>query len=127
LIRSLGGWSEVKSRRRWRKQEATDERILGSGDFVERVIRDAEARMQKRYAAKQRDRRIERLIAEECKRRNVSLTELRSGSRRGAIPAVRAEVSRKLVEDHGITIAETARQLGVSTSAISKSLARNSR
>jgi predicted transcriptional regulator len=54
----------------------------------------------------------------------VSLTELRSGSRRGAIPALRADLSRKLVESYGITIAEAARQLGVSTSAISKSLAR---
>ena len=70
-------------------------------------------------------RKVERLIAEECKKRNVSLTELRSGSRRGDIPAVRAEVSRKLGEDCGITIAEIARQVGVSTSAISKSLARS--
>jgi hypothetical protein len=46
-------------------------------------------------------------------------------SRRGEIPAVRAEVSRKLVEDHGITIAEITRQVSVSTSAISKSLARS--
>jgi ribosome-binding protein aMBF1 (putative translation factor) len=68
---------------------------------------------------------VERVISEACKKRKVSLTELRSGSRRGAIPALRADLSRKLVEDYGITIAEVARQLGVSTSAISKSLARN--
>jgi hypothetical protein len=36
------------------------------------------------------------------------------------VTAVRAEVSRKLVEDCEITIAEIARQVGVSTSAISK-------
>jgi winged helix-turn-helix DNA-binding protein len=52
-------------------------------------------------------------------------TELRSGRRHGEIPAVTAEVSRKLVEDYGITIAEIARQLGVSTSAISKRLPRS--
>ena len=45
---------------------------------------------------------------------------------RGEIPAVKVEVSRKLVEDCGITIAEIARQVGISTSAISKSLARSS-
>jgi putative transposase len=70
-------------------------------------------------------RQVERLIAEERKKHKVSLTELQSGSHRGEIPAVRAEVSRKLVEDHGITIAEIARQVSVSTSAISKSLARS--
>jgi putative transposase len=65
------------------------------------------------------------LIAEECKKRKVSLTELRSGSRRGEIAVVRAAVSRKLVEGYGITIAEIARQVGVSTSAISKSRVRS--
>jgi hypothetical protein len=94
LIRSVGGWSEVKSQRRRRKQELADERILGSGDFVERIIRAAEMRVQRQYSGKERGRKVERLIAEECKKRNVSLTELRSGSRRGEIPAVRAEVSR---------------------------------
>jgi hypothetical protein len=114
----------VKSQRRWGKPELTEERILGSGKFVEEVIREAEARTQRQYAVKERGRKVERLIAEACKKRKVSLTELRSGSRRGAIPAIRAEVSRKLVENYGIPIAEIARQVGVSTSAISKSLAR---
>jgi hypothetical protein len=103
-----------------------DERILGSGDFVERVIRAAEARMQRQYTARERGQSVERLIAEECKKRKVSLTELRSGSRRGVIAAFRGHVSRKLVEGYGIPIAEVARQVGVSTSAISKSLRRNS-
>ena len=43
LIRSVRGWAEVKSQRRRGKPELADERILGSGDFVERVIREAEA------------------------------------------------------------------------------------
>jgi hypothetical protein len=70
-------------------------------------------------------RQEKRLIAEECKKRKVSLTELRSGSRRGEIPAVRPEVSRKLVEGYGITIAEIARQVSASTSVILKNLARS--
>ena len=84
-------------------QELADERILGSSDFVERIISEAEIRIQRQYSGKGRGRKVERLIAEECKKRKVSLTELRSGSRRGEIPAIRAEVSRKLVEDYGIT------------------------
>jgi REP-associated tyrosine transposase len=100
LIRSVGGWAEVKSQRRRGKPELTDERILRSGDFVERVIREAEARMQRQYTARERGQRVERLIAEECKKRKVSLTELRSGSRRGVIPGFQrtrvAQISRRL-------------------------------
>lgn len=125
LVRSLGGWSEVKSRRRRGQQELADERILGSGAFVERIIREAEARTRRQYSGKESGWKVERWIAEECKKGKVSITELRSGSRRGKLPEVRAKVARKLVEGYGITLAEVARQVGVSTSAISKSLARS--
>src|SRR3990172_1092776 len=38
LIRSQGGWSQVISMRRRRDAEKSDERILGSGDFVEKIV-----------------------------------------------------------------------------------------
>jgi len=60
LIRSAGGWAEVKSQRGRGKPQLTDERILGSGDFVERVIREAESRMQRQYTARERGQRVER-------------------------------------------------------------------
>jgi putative transposase len=37
LIRSLGGWSTVKSMRRLREHVKSDERILGDSDFVQSV------------------------------------------------------------------------------------------
>ena len=57
-----------------------------------------------------------RIVAEECKKSGVSLTELRSGSRRGRLPAVRTKIVRGLVENYGVGIAEVARQVGISTS-----------
>ena len=44
LLRSVGGWSEVVSMRRRGRGMPSDERILGSGGFVERVIAEAEAK-----------------------------------------------------------------------------------
>ena len=38
LIRSLGGWSEVLSLRRRGERTVSDERILGSGEFIEQVV-----------------------------------------------------------------------------------------
>ncbi len=38
LIRSLGGWSAVKSMRRLREHVKSDERILGDSDFVQSVL-----------------------------------------------------------------------------------------
>ncbi|RPI07637.1 MAG: transposase, partial [Zetaproteobacteria bacterium] len=42
LRRSAGGWEEVAALQRGREGWAADERILGSGAFVERVLREAE-------------------------------------------------------------------------------------
>ncbi len=60
-----------------------------------------------------------------CKKHGVSVTELRAGSRRGSVPRVRTEIARRLVEDYGLALAEVARQVGISTSGVSKLLSRN--
>ena len=73
---------------------------------------------------KSSDKRSE-WVVEGCKKRGISVTELRSGSRRGVTAQVRAEIARKLVEDYGLTLAEVARQVGISTSGVSKLLSRS--
>jgi hypothetical protein len=44
LIRSKGGWSQVESARRRGQKEEYDERILGSGEFVTAIFKEAEER-----------------------------------------------------------------------------------
>jgi hypothetical protein len=124
LIRSLGGWSEVVSLRRNRERVLSDERILGSGDFVEKVYLEADEKMKYQLPAKKIGEKVEQLIEEVCEKEGINVNELRMGSRRGRIPQVRSQVACQLVDQHGIPLAEVARQLGVSTSAISKALRR---
>ena len=122
---SDGEWFAVKSNRRRRIGESTDERILGSGTFVDRVLKEADARMLRQNALKKTKRYAERVVAAACKKDGVSLTELRSGSRRGKLPGVRVKIVQGLVEDYGVPIAEVARQVGISTSGVSKILTRS--
>jgi len=49
LIRSHGGWTNVKAMRRAKLFEKADERILGDGDFVEEVLAKAEEELSRRY------------------------------------------------------------------------------
>ncbi len=42
----------------------------------------------------------------------------------GRLPAVRAKIARRLVENYGVAIAGVARQMGISTSGLSKILPR---
>jgi hypothetical protein len=95
------------------------------GAFVERVLKEADARTLRQNAFKKTKRYAERVVAAACKKDGISLTELRSGSRRGKLPAVRVKIVQGLVEDYGVPIAEVARQVGISTSGVSKILTRS--
>jgi REP element-mobilizing transposase RayT len=122
LRRSAGGRSEVVSLRWQGGRELSDERILGGGAFVERVLKEAQEKAKRPYRTRERKKSVKELIAERCRDGHVSVQELRAGSRRGVISRVRAEIAGCLVDRYGLPLAEVARQVGVSTSAISKTL-----
>lgn len=52
LIRSAGGWTAVKALRAADTHEKSDERILGDGAFVERILSESQEALDKRYALK---------------------------------------------------------------------------
>jgi hypothetical protein len=66
--------------------------------------------------------KIEQYIKESCLEEGVNIKELRSGSRRPEVSKLRRHVARVLAERYGAPLAEIARHVGVSTSAISKAI-----
>jgi len=122
LVRSLGGWSEVKTLRKRGERLLSDERILGCGDFVDRVIQEAEQGIRRQYSSLKRRKKIEEIVAAECKKEGIVVKELQAGGRRPNVSQVRKRIVKKLFESYGIPLAEIARHTGVSTSAISKTL-----
>lgn len=125
LIRSLGGWSVVKSLRKSGLFEKGDERILGSGDFVENIIQQADEKIKHQLPAEALKKEVAALISRECKKRKISIEVLRSGSRLREVTRLRTFLALCLVNDLGLSLAESARQLGVSTSAIAQILRRH--
>jgi len=124
LIRSQGGWSQVMSLRRRGEQESSDDRILGSGEFVESLLREAEERELRQLRIKRSGKTIAEIIKEECHSRAVSEKELQSGSRRRPVSEARAVIAFRSIEELGLATAEIARSLGVSTSTISRAITR---
>jgi putative transposase len=124
LIRSQGGWSQVLALRRKGERELSDERILGSEDFVDRVLQEAEERQLRQMKLQRRGKGIEDIIQEECRKRKVSEDELRKGSRRSRVSEARAAIAHRSKEELVISGAEIARYLGVNTSSITRTLAR---
>jgi putative transposase len=118
LVRSLGGWSNVKSMRNEGLQESGDERILGSGEFVKSLLAEVESVVGQQFASGERLDLVRQDIAEACASAGVSLAFFRSGSRSGSLPQLRKTLAMKFTSEYGLTLAETARQLGVTTNAV---------
>jgi REP element-mobilizing transposase RayT len=124
LIRSQGGWSAVKAMRRRGVREKSDERILGSGEFVEQLVRQSDQSRKEHFSALLLSQQASALVGQTCKEKNIRVDTLKSGSRRQNVSMVRAQLAQKLVEGLGLSLAETGRHLGVSPSAVAKSLSR---
>jgi REP element-mobilizing transposase RayT len=124
LIRSQGGWSQVLALRSKGEKDSSDERVLGSGEFVDQILQEVEDRQLRQMKLRRRGGSIEDIIQEECKKQKVSEQELRKGSRRGIVSEVRAEIACRSKDELGISGAEIARYLGVNTSSITRALAK---
>jgi len=125
LVRSLGGWSRVFAlRKKEGEGGGSDERILGSGDFVQGILREVEEKQLRQLKIRRRGVTIRDIIKEECARAEVRERELINGGRRSVVSEVRGMIAHRCVEEVGSSAAEIARQLGVTTSSITRAIAK---
>jgi putative transposase len=124
LIRSQGGWAVVKDSSRLGLREMSDERILGSGEFVKQLVQESDKIRKAQFAGQERKNNAMSYIQKHCEQEKISMAALQSGSRRKEISRVRKQLAQKLTEEWGYSLVETGRYLGVSPSAISKLLFR---
>jgi hypothetical protein len=120
LRRSAGGWEGLAALRRGRERWAFDERILGSGAFVEHM-REAAAPIPQPARAL---RALPGLIARLAGVFGVSPAEMTNGSRRRPVAQARAAVSSVAVTGLALPGARVARALGVTPMAIWRGVAR---
>jgi putative transposase len=122
LIRSMGGWSSVVSLRSRKEQKAYDARILGGGEFVSRLLQEAEGSVRRQVSAGERELLIDQVIKAVCHNEGITEGELRNGGQRRRVSQARARISYRLNREIGVPMAEIARQVGVCTSAVAKAI-----
>jgi REP element-mobilizing transposase RayT len=125
LVRSLGGWSEVKSLRKRGERQFSDERILGSSEFVKDVLDDVDENRKEQVPAESMELDARNRLENACKVAGVSVKMLQSGSRVRTCSAVRKDLARELVLEMGMSYAGVARILGISASAVNQILLRD--
>jgi hypothetical protein len=101
-----------------------DERILGWGDFVARILGEADKDVRRQLRVGERERLVAQAISRICEESGVREEEVRSGGRRKGVSRARAEISYYLSHELGVPAAEIARHLGVCSSAIVKAIQR---
>ena len=125
LIRSLGGWSEVKKQGlKSRVHTKSDERILGESDFVADVISQANESFDRKYELKQLGYDLGRIadrVAEICdiKREDIFLR----GKQQRRVKA-RSLFCYWAVRELGASLTELARRLNMSVPAVGYSVDR---
>jgi len=104
-------------------QRSRDERILGSGDFVNETLKQSETLFEKKYLTK---RPIEELVEIVAGKLGLKPELICSGNRQRQYSEARSVLAWLAVEEVGHTAAEVARFLGISRMGVQKAVIRGS-
>jgi hypothetical protein len=119
LIRSLGGWAEVKKLRlKGQDRMKGDERILGDGDFVMDILSEANERMDRRYELKSLGYDLDKLEQRVLEIYQVEREALYSKSREKIRAEARGVFCFWAVRELGVAGARLARRLKMSQAGV---------
>jgi putative transposase len=119
LVRSIGGWEEVKRLRMGVQAHCkSDERILGDPEFVEEVLAAAEEALTRRAASRRRPHALEEIAERVAGIYRVDVEEILRAGRQGERVQARSLFCFWATQELGISLTELARRLGMSTPAI---------
>jgi len=115
LIRSLGGWSEVKRlREEGGDHIMSDERILGESEFVETVLSEANESYERRYKLKRLGYDLDRIAERVAKVLGMEKEVVFSKGRQRQKVEARSLLCFWAVVEAGFSLRDLARRLGMS-------------
>jgi hypothetical protein len=124
LIRSMGGWSEVKRMRRGRDRFKGDERILGDSEFVMEALKESEESFERRYELRTQGYDIERLARRVASLFEIALEDIYSPGKYKERVKARSVLCYWAVRELGETEIQLARKLAITQPAVSLAVKR---
>ncbi len=114
----------VKSMRKAKMFEKSDERILGDGDFVEQVLSQANEQMERTNILKSKGYNLNMIASQVSSVMNLEASEIwKSGKSRRRV-AARSLLCFWAVRELGMSMTELSRRLNLSLSGVSQSAIR---
>ncbi|MDZ7697491.1 MAG: hypothetical protein U5R49_11410 [Deltaproteobacteria bacterium] len=124
MIRSLGGWAEVKSLRKMAVRLKGDERILGDSDYVLDVLQETEERFERRYELKARGYDLDVLSRRVAEIFHVTPEEIFLPGKYKKRVLARSVLNYWAIRELGETASNLAKKIGISQPAVSLSVER---
>ncbi len=127
LLRSVGGWSALKGFRDIGVRIKGDERLLGSSDFVERVLKRADEQLAEKYRLQGRVISLQVLIEQVAHYYKIEPENLKSASKERRIVEARRALCYMAVRKLGYRCSDVSRATGISAVTVSKAVSLGSR
>jgi REP element-mobilizing transposase RayT len=124
LIRSSGGWKQVISDRRDKVFQKSDERILGDGEFVDRVLLHAKEEKERRYSLMAAGIDLDAVARRVCEVLHAEMEDLFGAGKNPDRVRARSLYCYWAVRELGVSQTELARQFSLSPAALTKTVRR---
>ncbi len=120
LLRSFGGWTALRTQMSQGFRIKGDERILGRGDFVEKILKEANEELEQRTRIKKQGWDWDGLLNKVTNHYNLDGDSLKDGGKERGIVKVRSVVCYFAVRRLRMSAVEVALKLNITPSAVSK-------
>lgn len=128
LIRSLGGWREVKkSRLQGERRLKGDQRILGESEFVMEILAEAEEKYERYYELKSKGYDFNKIEERVCEIFGIEGNEIYTGSRQKNIADARSLYCYWAARELGYSLTDLARRLGMTGQGVGYAVRRGER
>ena len=125
LVRSMGGWARVGDLRRGRESWVSDERVLGSSEFVEAVLKEVVGHRDGNNIGPEVGTEVLWALAQRIgSSLGLSRAELMGGSRRRSVVGGRNLVSYVAIRGYGASLTQVAKVMNISVQSVLRGVVR---
>ena len=123
LIRSAGGWAAVTALKKEKVHFKSDERVLGDGDFVEKILSRSRERYERQYALKASGIDLDHVAARVAELLGLDTEQVWAPGKFRPQVQARSLLCYWAVRELGESMTAMAGRLGISMPAVSKAVA----
>jgi REP element-mobilizing transposase RayT len=127
LLRSVGGWSALKGFRDIGVRIKGDERLLGSSDFVKRVLKQADEELEEKFRLQTSGISLQTLLEKVAAYYKINPEHLKSASKERTVTSARRIFCYIAVRKLGYKCLEVSKILKINSATVSKAVISGSR